>query len=1759
MKTKGALILSVFITVAMSLSLYVSPSFAQDETPIAVTNQNRSGDLPFSSSVGTDVERVDPVSGNLIVTIPIASIPGRGMGFNFGLRYDARFLVAATRSNGNGGFTNVWNVAQGPYLPDTGTTGGLGWSTNQPTLTWASLTVVCSPDPYLYASIQFFKIYRDSSGVKHPFVWKTIGNHCGGHDIFDTPGPDLSAQGMTVGGNGTQGSLVTLSNLTTVANLGQSLTPPYYPTWTDPNGNQKNEGTGGVDTLGRNIVVEQDNTNQILYKVYDSNGVQQTYTVNFTTISLHTNFNVSGVTEYVGTRSAISSIVLPNGRSYQFQYETGTYGGITQITLPNGAIISYTWGTLVDGMSTHRYVTSRTVNVSGHNYVWQIVRSGSCANITATVTDPLQNASVYVSSTGGVTTASFYNGGATGNPYRRYDIAYAMDTDPQGADREATSSISFCDANYIGQRPISIMTTLDNNLVSKREFDYDSFTYTYHPLDDFGSLENNQPAVPYTTSRGNVTEIREFDWGTGTPGPLLRRTRKAYNYTILDKVTREIVCQPGATCDINNPTDEDARTDYVYDGSTLISTSSAPAPQHDYTNFSSTFTTRGNATQVKRWRSASDSAPLATNYGYDDLGNIRSITDPANNTTTWSYTDNWANSACAPPSGKNGQAYVYQKTNALSQIVQLAHYPCTGLVQSRKDQNDINASRAGTTVVYDLLGRLTQKNLPDGGQVSNSYNDSAPPSVTTTTKINSTTNMVSFSQKDGLGREVQSQQTSNPLCAVIVDTVYDALGRKASMSNPYCTTSDSTYGVTSFAYDILSRPTTVTQPGGATGLTSYTGRATSVSDEGNGTQTIQRISQTDGLGRLVSVCEVSSTSLTVGQGNVPSACNQDIGVTGFLTTYQYNLLGNLTQVSQTGVLSRNFIYDSLSRLTSASNPESGTITYKYDSDTACASPNSFNGLLVSKLDARNIRTCMQYDALNRNTQKNYSDGTSTASFLYDASTVTGLTTTLTNPVGRLIQASTSNTRTVNSYDSVGRATNQWQCTPQNCGSAWFPFAYVYDLAGDPTSSSNGVGTTFSYTYNAAAQLTSMTSSLSDANHPANLLSSTSYNALGALLNVSLGNATVEGWSYTNRAWLQSAAVGSSSGTGTHSTGTVSVSGSDGSFQVCEPNCRTIWDHGTKYLTVDAYTVSAGYTQSSTPSSIASALSSALNATGSPATATVNGAVITITSKVFGPAGNYSVSTSSTSYDPNDFGTGSFDFTPPSLTLTGGTGGLYTVTLTYAPDGDVLSANDTVNGNWVYAYDPFNRLTCSNLASNGTCASPTNGNPSYAYVYDRLSNRWQQNAHVSGGSSFIATFTGNNPGNPQNNNRMDSYSYDASGNLLNDGTHNYAFDAENRSTQVDNGTTATYVYDANGQRVRKTKGSTTVDYLYDLADHEIVEVSSTGLWNRAEIYAGGRHLATYATGATGVTYFNHADWLGTERMRTNMSAASCETVTSLPFGDGQTTSGSCGDPSPMHFTGKERDSESGLDDFGDRYYSSPMGRFTSVDPIWVKIDRLVDPQRLNLYAYGRNNPLLFVDPDGRDVTIGRCSIGSAQDCFNQLQAGLTKQDREHVKLVAGDGKNGCDKGVSCVKVDADYKSDSKNFQVLQTLANDHSAIATVDVLKPNDSFKLKTSISWTKKDGDVLGIRSTTPGFDGYTFFPYKKGDPGPFSPDDTTHSVINSEPLDHDIPATIHHEMRHIFLGDFGRSAKKAGHGQPGVDQQTKAAEAEAKKNEKEN
>ena len=70
-----------------------------------------------------------------------------------------------------------------------------------------------------------------------------------------------------------------------------------------------------------------------------------------------------------------------------------------------------------------------------------------------------------------------------------------------------------------------------------------------------------------------------------------------------------------------------------------------------------------------------------------------------------------------------------------------------------------------------------------------------------------------------------------------------------------------------------------------------------------------------------------------------------------------------------------------------------------------------------------------------------------------------------------------------------------------------------------------------------------------------------------------------------------------------------------------------------------------------------------------------------------------------------------------------------------------------------------------------------------------------------------------------------------------------------------------------------------------------------------------------------------------------------------------------------YTGKERDSESGNDYFGARYYASSTGRWMSPDPINLTNARLLNPANtLNKYAYGGNNPLKYVDKDGKDITV-----------------------------------------------------------------------------------------------------------------------------------------------------------------------------------------------
>ena len=238
-----------------------------------------------------------------------------------------------------------------------------------------------------------------------------------------------------------------------------------------------------------------------------------------------------------------------------------------------------------------------------------------------------------------------------------------------------------------------------------------------------------------------------------------------------------------------------------------------------------------------------------------------------------------------------------------------------------------------------------------------------------------------------------------------------------------------------------------------------------------------------------------------------------------------------------------------------------------------------------------------------------------------------------------------------------------------------------------------------------------------------------------------------------------------------------------------------------------------------------------------------------------------------------------------------------------------------------------------------------------------------------------------------NNRIASgsgFTYDAAGNIINDSIHSYTYDAENRIVKVDSGTTGVYSYDAEGRRVAKTAAATSYEYLFDLGGRAVTElVAGTATTNRTEAYAGGRHLATQNV-ALGTTYFIHGDWLGTERARTNLSNTVVETCTSLPYGDNLSCTGS--DVSPLHFTGKMRDAETGLDEFPARYYSSTQGRWYSPDwasaQVPVPYADLHNPQTLNLYDYVGSDPSNHADADGhRDYA----QSNSGNPCYNTASA------------------------------------------------------------------------------------------------------------------------------------------------------------------------------
>lgn len=302
----------------------------------------------------------------------------------------------------------------------------------------------------------------------------------------------------------------------------------------------------------------------------------------------------------------------------------------------------------------------------------------------------------------------------------------------------------------------------------------------------------------------------------------------------------------------------------------------------------------------------------------------------------------------------------------------------------------------------------------------------------------------------------------------------------------------------------------------------------------------------------------------------------------------------------------------------------------------------------------------------------------------------------------------------------------------------------------------------------------------------------------------------------------------------------------------------------------------------------------------------------------------------------------------------------------------------------YNYDQVNRLcTVRERATATPLAAHPCGNTGelateetwrQVFQADRWGNLWVAQ-HAGTGMPYSGRRPTQQTNFDANTNRLmeeaNQIAYNETGELTRHGGWNLVYDGEGRIKSSENtGTSATtaYTYDGEGRRVTKTEGSTTTWYVYD---------------------AFGQLAAEYKTGGpTGdpATHYVTTDHLGSTRLVTDGSGNAVSRHDYLPFGE-EIPSGMGARTSGQHyitnallthrFTGKERDTETGLDYFGARYLSGVQGRWTGADAPLID-QNPENPQSWNLYAYGRNNPLRNRDLDGRI-----CIFGVGNTCDEKL--------------------------------------------------------------------------------------------------------------------------------------------------------------------------------
>lgn len=830
------------------------------------------------------------------------------------------------------------------------------------------------------------------------------------------------------------------------------------------------------------------------------------------------------------------------------------------------------------------------------------------------------------------------------------------------------------------------------------------------------------------------------------------------------------------------------------------------------------------------------------------------------------------------------------------------------------------------TFTYDSQGNLTDKNGPLNTSAHYTYNDYGQMLA-----MRDANNNTTYYTYDGYGNLIS---TTDALGHTIVVS-YTAQGLIQSITNP-------NMGVTHFTYDRMNRLTQTIDPlnhfqsleydikGNVVSVTDALSKSTMLTYDPLG-QPLKVIDPLNGTTQFTYNAKRQMVQVKDAMNHTLRSLYDDhdwmtmgIDVMGDTTRYYYDNIGQVIGVELPTGQFITYQYDALDRLVSVAD-QLGTIqSFIYDA----------NGNVVSQTDAEGHVTTFQYDALNRLIQTTDAAGHSEY-YSYD------------NNCNLLSYLDRNGNATTYTYNALNQVLTE-QDALNNVTT------YTYDANGNLASVTDAHGSQTSYEYDANDQLIRITFAngkmqqfVYDAN--GNMVTYTDesghqmgyvYDALGRLLQKTYPNSTSDNFSYD--------AVGNM----------LTANNADAQVSFTYDNAGKLLSETLNGLTTSyAYDIHNRKVTKTYPS----------------------GRTIVeeydLRQRLAGIKENANYLTT-LSYNANDYlihrayGNGTattyaYDVLNRLVQLTDNPN-IANVQMTYDAVGKMLFKKDLLRPtkSEVYGYDALNRLTSFKQGEITTGMEIPNPLKQVQYNMDALGNRTTVTTN-----GMVTHYTANN---------MNAYTaiaggenmnlqYDDNGNLTSDGTHTYQYNYNNRLINVDNGTTATYKYDALNRRIQKTVVSTgsTTNFYYS-GDQAIEERN-----------ANNAVLATYIFGISvddvlqmkrgSNTYYYHKNHLGSVVALTDGSGNLVERYEYDPYGkpfffdayDNALEQSAIGNS--ILFTGRDYDYETGLYYYRARYMHPGLGRFMQHDPMMYI-------NGLNIYGYVGNMPTIITDSSGEIAPI-----------------------------------------------------------------------------------------------------------------------------------------------------------------------------------------------